>query len=126
MYFKSGQRGARSVGKRQARTNYEEALRLYQQAGDTRGEANCIKNLGFIALACSDRETARARFTAALKIYEQISEAYSVGMTHRALAHLAFDADERKSHVIAAIVAFEEIKRDDLIAQLLSEFGDIS
>lgn len=109
-----------------ARTNYEEALPLYQEAGDARGEANCIKNLGFIALACSDRETARARFTAALKIYEQISEAYSVGMTHRALAHLAFDADERKSHVIAARVAFEEIRRDDLIAQLLSEFGDIS
>ena len=109
-----------------ARTNYEGALALYKQARDLRGEANCAKNLGFIAIARSDRETAGTFLKIALNIYQQISEAYLVGMTHRMLAKLTFDTDERESHVMAARIAFEEIRRDDLIAQLRSEFGDIS
>lgn len=83
-----------------------------------------MKNLGFIALAVSDRETARTWFREALKIYLQLSEVYSVGMTHRTLAQLASDTNERNSHVMAARVAWKGIERNDLIAQLLSEFGD--
>ena len=113
---------ARNMATPKAR--FEEALRLYRLAGDPRGEVNCMKNLGFIALAVSDRETARTWFREALKIYLQLSEVYSVGMTHRTLAQLASDTNERNSHVMAARVAWKGIERNDLIAQLLSEFGD--
>lgn len=109
-----------------ARTRFNEALPLYQQAGGKRGEANCAKRIAFVALSLSDRETARMWLIAALKVYEEISETWSVGMVHRELARLTSDTDERKSHVIAAIAAWEQIKRDDLIAEIKSEFGDIA
>jgi len=89
-------------------------------------EANCIKGLGDIALARSDQNDARARYGQALKLYQRISEPYSLGITHRQLARLAFDTDEKKCHVVAAIAAWQQIKRDDLIAEIKSEFGDIS
>ena len=106
-------------------TNYEKALPLYQQARDRRGEANCMKNLAFTALSRSDRDAAKKFFRDALEIYQEISELYSVGMTHRALAHFASDVDERNSHVMAASVAWKKIGRHDLIAELRSEFPDV-
>jgi len=59
-------------------------------------------------------------------LFTQISEPYSIGFTHRRLARLASDTDERKSHVTGAIAAWEQIERDDLIAAIKSEFGGIS
>jgi hypothetical protein len=61
----------------------------------------------------------------ALQLFTLILEPYSIGTTHRRLAHLASDTDERKSHVNAAIAAWKQINRDDLVAEIKSEFGDI-
>jgi tetratricopeptide (TPR) repeat protein len=82
-------------------TNYQKALPLYQQALDRRGEANYMKNLAFTALSRNDRDAAKKFFRNALEIYQEISELYPVGMTHRALALLVSDVDERNSHVMA-------------------------
>jgi tetratricopeptide (TPR) repeat protein len=54
-----------------ARARYEQALPLYQQAGDVLGEAGCIKGLGDIALDRSDHDSARARYQQALPLYQQ-------------------------------------------------------
>jgi len=108
-----------------ARARFEEARPLYRQVGDVLGEANCIQGLGDIALRRSQHDAARARFAEALQLFTLISEPYSVGMAHRRLARLASDTEQKKSHVIAAIAAWEQIKRDDLIAAIKSEFGGI-
>ena len=81
-----------------------------------------MKNLAFTALSRNDRDAAKKFFRNALEIYQEISELYSVGMTHRALAHLASDVDERNAHSMAAKTAWEAINRDDLINQLRTEF----
>src|SRR5262249_61617602 len=58
-----------------ARSRYEQAVRLYRQVGNILGEANCIRRLGDIALARSDHERGRARYEQALPLYGQVSNA---------------------------------------------------
>jgi tetratricopeptide (TPR) repeat protein len=81
-----------------AQTRFAEALPLYRQVADPRGEANCLKNLAFTAFSRNDRDAAKSFFRDALEIYQEISELYSVGMTHQALAQLASEVDDRNSH----------------------------
>ena len=106
-----------------ARHSYEEALPLYRQVGSVLGEANCIQRLGDIALRRSDNGAAQAHYQKALELFEGIPEPYSIGFTHRQLAHLASNNDEKTFHVLAAGAAWERIKRDDLVAKLRAEFG---
>jgi tetratricopeptide (TPR) repeat protein len=106
-----------------ARDSYEQALPLYRQVGSVLGEANCIQRLGDIALRRSDNGAAQANYQKALELYEGIPEPYSIGFTHRQLAHLASNNDEKTFHVLAAGAAWERIKRDDLVAKLRAEFG---
>ena len=47
---------------------------MYRQAGDVRGEANCISGLGDIALARSDHDSAQARYEQALPLYRQAGD----------------------------------------------------
>jgi hypothetical protein len=58
---------------------YGQALPLYQQAWSIRGEANCIKGPGEIALARSDLDSASARFEQALSLCRAIPERASIG-----------------------------------------------
>jgi tetratricopeptide (TPR) repeat protein len=106
-----------------ARQRYEEALPLYQRVGDILGQANCILSLGTIALERSDHEGARQRYEEALGLYEQIQEPYSVGWTHRLLARIARNDNERRQQVAAASAAWQSIGRDDLVESLNNEFG---
>jgi tetratricopeptide (TPR) repeat protein len=75
---------------------YEQALPLYQQAGDVAGEANCIYGLGTTALARSDHDGARPRFEQALPLYQQAGNV--IGEAN-CLYHLGTIALERSDHV---------------------------
>ena len=108
----------------EARRRNEEALPLYEQVGDVHGRANCIVRLGDIALACSQHEEARELFEQSLSLYMLIPEPFSIGQTHRRLARIAPNAEERRRHIIAARQAWESIDRPDLVKQLHGEFED--
>jgi tetratricopeptide (TPR) repeat protein len=108
----------------EARRRYEEALPLYEQVGDVHGRANCIMNLGDIALARSQHEEARQLFEQSLSLYMRISEPYSIGWTHRRLARIAPNTEERRRHITAARQAWESIDRPDLVQELHDEFDD--
>jgi tetratricopeptide (TPR) repeat protein len=106
-----------------ARTRYEEALLLYRRVGDILGEATCILNLGDIARRRSNNKLARARYEHALALYGRIPEPYSMARTYRSLALVSADERERRQHVGAARDAWQSIGRDDLVAELVKEFG---
>jgi tetratricopeptide (TPR) repeat protein len=106
-----------------ARERFEAALPLYKKVGDVLGEANCIQSLGDIHLHRSEHDAARERFTEALGLYERISEPYSIGWTHRRLARLATESDERRHHIRLAREAWAKIDRLDLVEDMDSEFG---
>ena len=105
-----------------AQLRYEEALLLYRRRGAVEGEANCIFQLGDIALRRSEHEEARKNFETALALYERIPEPYSIGWTQVRLARLATDETERASFVKAARLAWTQIDRPDMVAELDEEF----
>lgn len=55
-----------------ARLRFEQALTLYRNAGDRRGEADCIVRLGDVALHRSDLDTARACYEEALALFRSV------------------------------------------------------
>jgi tetratricopeptide (TPR) repeat protein len=107
-----------------ARKAYQRAQLLYEQIGEVLGQANCIQGLGDIALDHSDYDDARNAYEKALALYVGISEPYSIGEAHRRLAHLEDDPTASCRHMSAAREAWASIKRNDLVAQLATEFPD--
>ena len=82
-FFNLGNIAREQSGAALAVTNYVKALPLYQRARDRRGEANCLKNLAFTAFSRNERDAAKSFFRDALEIYQEISELYSLEMTHQ-------------------------------------------
>ncbi|HEU4881231.1 MAG TPA: tetratricopeptide repeat protein [Longimicrobium sp.] len=121
--FSLGDIARRWLEHERARTRYEEALPLYRAVGSILGEANCISSLGDIARARSDDESARAHYERALSLYERIPQPYSIGQTHRRLARVAANESLLRRHVDSAKEAWQSIGRDDLVANLIEEFG---
>ena len=62
------------------------------------GEANCVKGLGDIAFARSDREEARRRYEAALSLYQQIGHVLGEANCVRRLG----DIDEAEGKIAPA------------------------
>jgi hypothetical protein len=53
----------------------------------------------------------------------RISDPYSIGLTHRRLARVAADSNDRSRQVEAARTAWLGIDRRDLVAELDTEFA---
>jgi tetratricopeptide (TPR) repeat protein len=84
-----------------ARTRFEQARRLAEQAGNVVGQANCIYSLGDVALARFDYDTAQARYQRAQLLYEQAGNVvgqanciYSLGAV--ALARFDYDTAQAR------------------------------
>lgn len=107
-----------------ARRCYEQACVLYEHVGFVAGEAFCIDGIGDIAFARSERDAARAAWSQALEKYARIPDPLFIGRSHRRLARISVDDEDRRAHVEAARSAWQSIQRDDLIAQLDAEFPE--
>ena len=95
-----------------ARAQYERALPLYRQAGDTASEANCIQRLGDIDLRRYAYERAWARFEQALAMHRQAGdvqgEAYDIqGLGDVALARA--DPDGARDQFERALPRFRQV-----------------
>jgi tetratricopeptide (TPR) repeat protein len=109
-----------------AQTWFETAMLLLERAGELQGHGNCLANLGSIAKVRGDNERARILCQDALSIYEQTGDSFSKGKVHWMLAQLARNEDEKRAHCLEAISELQKAGREDLVAQLRSEFGDVS
>jgi tetratricopeptide (TPR) repeat protein len=110
-------------GHEEARLQYEKALPLYRRGGDVQGEANCIQRLGDIAQAASDLVAASECYKTALALYTRIDQSYLIASTHRLLARIATEPNEKQRHVDTARALCAQIHRQDLVEALDAEFG---
>jgi tetratricopeptide (TPR) repeat protein len=67
---------------------FTEAVRAHRKSGDLAGEAIAIKNLGHVHASTGDTARARAAWSAALAIFEQINESVEAADAIAALAAL--------------------------------------
>ena len=112
-----------------ARARYEQALPLYQQAGDVLGEANCIRGLGDIALARSDHDGARARYEQALPLYQQVGSVRGEANCISGLGDIALarsDLDGARARYEQALPLYQQV--GDVLgeANCITGLGDIA
>jgi tetratricopeptide (TPR) repeat protein len=112
-----------------ARSRYEEALPLYQQAGSVLGEADCIQGLGDIALRRSDHDTARTRYEEALPLYQQAGSVLGEADCIQGLGDIALERSDHDS----ACTRYEEAlplyqQAGDVLgeANCIKSLGDIA
>jgi predicted ATPase/class 3 adenylate cyclase len=67
----------------------EQALSLYREAGDVRGEALSLFSLGYVARWRSDFERAAALFREGLRLYESVGDRWGAAEGHSFLGTLA-------------------------------------
>lgn len=80
-----------------ARELIEQALPLYQQAGDPLGAVNCIFRLGHLALDRGEHDTARVLLERALPIYREVGEILGEANCISSLGKIALDRSEYDS-----------------------------
>jgi tetratricopeptide (TPR) repeat protein len=80
-----------------ARDHYDDALSLFQQAGDQLGEANGIKSLGDIALRRSDLDGAWERYEQALPLYQQAGDLLGEANCVKSLGDIGLRRSDRRS-----------------------------
>jgi tetratricopeptide (TPR) repeat protein len=68
---------------------------LYRQIRSVKGEASCIQGLGDIALECSDRDGARARYEQALRLYARVGDVLGEAGCIQGLGDIALECSDR-------------------------------
>jgi tetratricopeptide (TPR) repeat protein len=95
-----------------AHAHYQRALRLHQQVGNARGEADCIVGLGDIAQWRSDHDTAQVHYQRALRLHQQVGNARGEAGCILRLGDLALgrsDYDAAESHYQQATPLFQQV-----------------
>jgi predicted ATPase/class 3 adenylate cyclase/Flp pilus assembly protein TadD len=95
----------------QARHLYEEALCHRRAAGDARGEAETLGDLGAIAHNAGDLPAARRLYHESLALYQALCYPYGVAITLNNLGELA-EAEGKLESSIGLFVHAERILRD--------------
>ena len=112
-----------------ARGRYEQALPLYQRAGDVLGEANCIKGLGDIALRRSDHDGARGRYEQALPLYQRAGDVLGEANCIRSLGDIALrrsDHDGARGRYEQALPLYQRVGSVIGEANCIQSLGDIA
>lgn len=79
--FMSGMAASRGYAHDAALESYEHALKLFKEVGDRLGEANTIAAKGLLEFARNHPNDAENLMREALRIFERISDQYSIGKT---------------------------------------------
>jgi len=112
-----------------ARSQLEQALTLYEQAGDVLGEAKCIRSLGNIALARSDHDGAQAQYERALPLYRQVGNVLGEAGCIMGLADIArerSDYEDARARYELALPLYHEIGNVLGEANCIGSMADIA
>lgn len=82
---------------RTCRSRLDEARRLYQKAGDPRGEANCLQHLAGHSLEYGDFEAAQQEAEGALQLFRRAGSLLGEANSLRSLSHIALSRGDTKS-----------------------------
>jgi DNA-binding CsgD family transcriptional regulator len=94
---------------------HEEALALARETGDRREAALVLAGLGYVEAEQGDIGSARARFAAALPIYQDLENTWGVVLCLEGLAGLSAAADPaRTARILAATTALREARAEPL------------
>lgn len=74
---------------------YAEALRLYQQVGDTRGRAFCLRGLGVRATNDGDLENAAQQLGASLTLFQEAQDVWGIALVKYNLGWLVSYRDDQ-------------------------------
>jgi tetratricopeptide (TPR) repeat protein len=97
---------------KQAWEYFQQALPLYQQVGNIRGEANCIIGLGDIALMRSLYKGAREHYLHALRLFRQVKNILGQADSIFMLGAVASDCgehEEAQDHFQQALPLYQEV-----------------
>jgi tetratricopeptide (TPR) repeat protein len=114
---------------KEARSQYDTALKMYQVVDHDRGEANTLWELGDLATLSGDLEEARSRYEEALRIYRSIDENLGEANTLMHLGSLATllgDLEEARSQYEEALRIYRSIDENLGEANTLMYLGDLA
>ncbi len=120
---------ARQGESEEARSNYEAALKIYQQTGYRRGEANTLWELGNLLTLLGDFEETRSEYEKALEIYQSLDEKLgeaNIFMHLGSLLMLLGNFEEARSKCEKALEIYQSIGEKMGEANTFKELGDLA
>ena len=108
----------------EARKRLNEALCLFDGAGDFQSAGRCLLQLGTIDQREGAEHAAKEKLRQALRFFSRIPDHYWIGFAHLRLARAsrASTGSDVRQHVERARTAWQRLNRDELIRKLNIEF----
>ena len=101
----------------------------FRDIGDLRGEANCIRSLGDIALDRSDHDGARQRYEAALPLFRKVGDVLGEANCIKSLGDIALarsDHEGARQRYEAALPLYRKVGDLQGEANCIQRLGDIA